>query len=60
MPAPKYSKRHYEDTAKILREARQVGCETDIETIYYQFVDLYTLDNPRFDAKRFHKAVFGE
>ena len=63
MPS-KYTDRHYEDTARILKEAREIvpSNETtislaEIGRIEERFVDLFTWDNERFDEERFRKAA---
>ena len=46
-----YKRRHYEDLARILGEARNVDDVTS------GLLVLFSRDNPRFDADRFMRAV---
>lgn len=66
MSCPKYSKRHYEETARILREAYMNfsdAVEDENSTIHIMFhriridfENLFIKDNPRFDVYRFINA----
>ena len=63
MPS-KYTRRHYEDVAAILKDAREIvpSNETSISLaevgrLEERFVDLFTWDNERFDEERFRKAA---
>lgn len=63
MTPPKYSRRHYEDVAEILKGAYQVTPIkrwSAVEYIQLTFEDLFRGDNPRFDLERFRKAAEGE
>ena len=57
----RYEKRHYEDIATILFEGYQhtdgPAQEVILELLTNDFADLFADDNPRFDRKRFKKAV---
>lgn len=65
--ASKYARRHYEDTARILGEARpnvdmwEAPGEYAIANrmwsdVHAGFVTLFAEDNPRFDWERFNVA----
>ena len=65
MKAPTYTKRHYIDTARIIREATFVNGGKREATrgairvaLARGFADLFAADNPRFDRARFEAAVF--
>jgi hypothetical protein len=67
MMAVLYQKRHYEDTARILREAKAnllVGCRSDTlaawEAIVITFAQRFRRDNERFNATRFFAACGSE
>jgi len=49
----KYQRRHYEETAKLLRTNPMR------EHLYRSYVDKYAADNIRFDETRFGQAIFG-
>ena len=63
----RYSKRHYEDVAKIIRKQAhpdavytyddvKMGQQMMVETMVNEFVNLFKADNPRFDVDRFTTA----
>lgn len=60
---PRYSARHYEDTARVIRDAANVlegdTARTAFVLVLTGFANLYREDNPSFDVERFHKAAFG-
>ena len=49
---PLYQKRHYEDFARLIKEAE--GYEKD--RFVGMIIDLFRRDNPLFDVERFKKA----
>lgn len=64
---PKYSRRHYEDVAKImlynLNQSKAARIKEDKEGQLHRslvttmcFVDMFEADNPQFDRDRFLKA----
>ena len=63
----KYRKAHYEDIAKILREAYELadnypatqsaGAISILATLQAQVSDLFMQDNNRFDLIRFNHAI---
>ena len=63
----RYAKRHYEDVARILQKEFKLYADhgmvdnviTPHSRIRDQFVELFTLDNDRFDAVRFKRACIG-
>lgn len=61
MPSPRYTRRAYIDTARILADMsdnRDLFTATMIDEMFASFVTLYTRDNPRFDVQRFRTAVY--
>ena len=61
--ASKYARRHYEDTARILKATRgkmRTAEEINARRVWYDihahYVDLFVEDNDRFDAERFNIA----
>lgn len=65
MATPRYSKRHYEDVAKLLSTVTVehgtsmeagLGGVACLTQVMYDFADLFTADNPLFDRDRFLKA----
>ena len=66
---PLFQQRHYEWVARLLRATKgdMFGAPTEHSQSYQQwmyivgvFSSQFQLDNPRFDSKRFHDAIFGD
>ena len=59
----RYSKKHYEDTAKIINGAMKdwrdgySSGDDAIINIAYSLADLFEKDNPNFDRERFLEAT---
>ena len=62
--ASRYSKRHYEDMAAMIRDLRPDmgfdlytrGERAAYDAIANRLIELFKADNPRFDADRFEEA----
>jgi hypothetical protein len=57
-----YGKEHYQKIAKILREARVRALGSnytylDKDELVEQFVQMFRMDNPRFDETKFKKEI---
>jgi len=51
---PKYTRRHYQDIGRTIRNSKSKKAETD------KWVRIFKADNPRFDEKRFRDFVAGK
>lgn len=58
--AQMFAKRHYETVALILKEARDIPADQQLDFVTEALTRVFKLDNDRFDADRFKRAVTGE
>jgi hypothetical protein len=50
--SPKWTRRHYEQTAALIRNLDPVARDANIQS----YANVFTKDNPRFDRARFIEA----